>query len=99
MAGRKSKSQTPTAAAGVKDVIAARARARRDTQSALGEIAAHAPSPRRNDLAPRLRFETRALDSLRPAPRQVRRREAKQSAKLLASIERYGLCKPILIDA
>jgi ParB-like chromosome segregation protein Spo0J len=29
----------------------------------------------------------------------VRRRDAKQSAKLAASIGRFGLCRPILIDA
>jgi DNA modification methylase len=29
----------------------------------------------------------------------VRRRDAKQSAKLQASLERFGLCRPILIDA
>jgi DNA modification methylase len=99
MVYRNSKSQTPSAAAGVKDVIAARARGRREAHRALSEIAAHAPSLRRNDLAPRLRLETRSLDSLRPASRQVRRREAKQSAKLQTSLSRFGLCRPILIDA
>ena len=44
-------------------------------------------------------METRALESLRPASRRVRRRDAKQSAKLEASIGRFGLCRPILIDA
>jgi DNA modification methylase len=44
-------------------------------------------------------LETRALESLRPAARRVRRRDAKQSAKLEASVGRFGLCRPILIDA
>ena len=98
MGYREPKPLTPTAAAGVKGIVATRARARRETQRALSEIDAHAPRPRRNDLAPRLRLETRALESLRPAARQVRRRDAKQSAKLDASVERFGLCRPILID-
>jgi ParB-like chromosome segregation protein Spo0J len=99
MGYREPKPQTPTSAAGVKGIVAARARTRRETQRALNEIDLHSPRPRRNDLAPRLRLETRALESLRPAARQVRRRDAKQSAKLEASVGRYGLCRPILIDA
>jgi ParB-like nuclease domain len=99
MGYRESKPLTPPAAAGVKSIVAARARTRRETQRALNEISVHAPRPRRNDLAPGFRLESRSPDSLRPAPRQVRRREAKQSAKLQASIERFGLCRPILIDA
>ena len=87
MGYREPKPQTLRSAAGVKGVVATRARARRDTQRALSEIDAHAPRPRRNDLSPRLRLETRALESLRPAARPVRRRDAKQSAKLQASIQ------------
>ena len=64
----------------------------------MTEIGAHAAHSRRNDLAPILRLETRSTDSLRPASRQVRRRDAKQSAKLKASLDRFGLCRPILID-
>jgi DNA modification methylase len=96
---RESKPLTRTAAAGVKGIIAGRARTRRETQRALNEIDAHAPRLRRNDLAPRLRLETRTVESLRPASRSVRRRDAKQSAKLQASLQRFGLCRPILIDA
>jgi hypothetical protein len=99
MSYREPKPQTPSSAAGVKGVIATRTRARRETQRSLSEINTHAPRPRRNDLAPRLRLETRALASLRPASRRVRRRDAKQSAKLEASVQRFGLCRPILIDA
>ncbi|HTZ68905.1 MAG TPA: DNA modification methylase [Roseiarcus sp.] len=44
-------------------------------------------------------MENRSPDSLRQASPQVRRREAKQSAKLQVSIERFGLCRPILIEA
>jgi DNA modification methylase len=99
MSHREPKPQTPSSAAGVKGAIATKARSRRETQRALSEIDTHAPRSRRNDLAPRLRLETRALESLRPASRSVRCRDAKQSAKLEASVQRFGLCRPILIDA
>ena len=42
----ESKPVNPAAAAGVKDVIASRARSRRETQRALNEIDLHAPRPR-----------------------------------------------------
>ena len=96
---REPKPQTPSSAVGVKGVIAGRARSRRETQRALSEIDTHAPRPRRNDLTPRLRLETRALKRLRSASRSVRRRDTTQSAKLEASVGRFGLCRPILIDA
>jgi ParB-like chromosome segregation protein Spo0J len=99
MGYREPKPQTLSSAVGVKGVIATRARSRRETQRALNEIDTHAPRLRRNDLAPRLRLETRAIESLRPASRSVRRRDAKQNAKLQASVGRFGLCRPILIDA
>jgi hypothetical protein len=99
MGYREPKPQTLSSALGVKGIIAGRARSRRETQRALNEIDGHAPRLRRNDLAPRLRLETRATESLRPAARSVRRRDAKQSAKLQASVGRFGLCRPILIDA
>jgi len=99
MGYREPKRLTPPAAAGVKGIVAARARTRRETQRSLSEISSHAPPARRNDLAPALRLENRSPDSLRPASRQVRRRDAKQSAKLQVSIERFGLCRPILIEA
>ena len=72
---------TPAAAAGVKGVIAGRARSRRETQRALNEIEAHARRPRRNDLAPRLRLEMRALESLRGAAGAAPRRETEREAR------------------
>ena len=73
MCYRERKPLTPPAAAGVKGIVATRARKRRETQRALTEIGSHAPRLRRNDLAPELRLENRSPDSLRPASRQVRR--------------------------
>ena len=52
MGYREAKRQTPTAAAGVKGIVAARARTRRETQRSLSDIGSHAPRLRRNDLAP-----------------------------------------------
>jgi hypothetical protein len=82
MSYRESKPRIP-AAAGVKGIIAARARARRESQRALTEIDLHSPRPRRNDLAPKLRFETRALESLRPAsrPGAAPRRDTEREAR------------------
>jgi predicted phage terminase large subunit-like protein len=94
----KPASSTPFAPRGVKEAIAAKARKRRTTQAALTEIVAHAPR-RRNDLAPLLQYEMRPTGSLRPASRQVRRRDAKQSARLIASLDRFGLCRPVLISS
>ena len=40
-----------------------------------------------------------ATESLKPASRQVRRREAQQRARLEASVDRFGICRPILISS
>jgi DNA modification methylase len=86
-------------ARGVRDEIAARSRVRRDTQAALAETGRHTAVARRNDLVPDLRFEMAEVGSLRMAARQVRRRDAVQAAKLKASLECYGVVRPILINA
>ena len=83
---------------GVKGEIARRSRARRETQAALVEIQRRAVAARRNDPVPNLRMEMVNVSALRVASRQVRRRDAIQAAKLKASIERYGIVKPILIN-
>ena len=98
MTGRRSKEWTPAAPLDVKETVAAKARKRRETQRGLTEIRARA-SARRNDLAPTLPHEMAPIDSLKPATRQVRRRDARQSARLEASIDRFGICRPILIAA
>jgi ParB-like chromosome segregation protein Spo0J len=38
------------------------------------------------------------IDELRRAPRRVRRAEAPQVARIRASIEKFGICQPILIS-
>ena len=95
----KPRSSRPLAPVGVKEAIAAKARQRRTTQAALTEIGVHAPLRRRNDLAPFLQYEMALTESLKPSSRQIRRRDAKQSARLIASLDRFGLCRPILISS
>jgi hypothetical protein len=99
MPSRKSNERTPAAPFGVKETVSAKTRKRREAQRALTEIRSHASTSRRNDLAPSLPHEMAAIESLKPATRQVRRRDAKQSARLQSSIERFGICRPILIAA
>ena len=99
MNNRKAKSWAPAAPKGVLATIAAKSRERRQVQRELTEIEAHAPAKRRNDLAPRLEFLVMPTESLKPASRQVRRRDATQSARMLASVARFGICRPVLISA
>lgn len=99
MINRTSKQWAPSSAEGVSKAVAAKARKRRETQRALREICAHAPAKRRNDLAPSLELINAPTESLKPASRQVRRREAAQNAKIAASLGEFGICRPILITA
>jgi DNA modification methylase len=99
VSNRKSKDWAPTPPKGVAATVAAKSRKRRQAQRALTEIDAHAPVRRRNDLAPRLKFVMTPTDRLKPASRQVRRRDATQKARVRASIERFGVCRPILVSA
>jgi ParB-like nuclease domain len=77
--------------------LKAKSRARRQRQRALAEIADHAPK-RRNDLLPKLTVSYVPIDELGQAPRRVRRAEAPQVARIRASIEKFGVCQPILIS-
>jgi DNA modification methylase len=99
MTSRKSKEWTPAAPLGVKETVSAKSRKRRESQRTLTEIRARASARRRNDLAPSLQYEMAPIDSVKPATRQVRRRDARQKAGLESSIDRFGICRPILIAA
>jgi len=77
--------------------LKAKSRARRQHQRALAEIVDHAPK-RRNDLLPSLAVSYVPIDELRHAQRRVRRAEAPQVARIRASIEKFGVCQPILIS-
>jgi DNA modification methylase len=99
MTNRASKKWAPVAPEGLSATIADKSRKRRQVQRALTEIGEHAPHKRRNDLAPLLHIVMTPTASLKPAARQVRRRDAAQNARLQASIDRFGICRPILIAA
>ena len=96
MANRTSTQWAPAAPEGVSGAVAAKARKRRETQRALAEIGA---PKRRNDLTPTLELLRLPTQVLKPASRQVRRREAAQSARIDASLGKFGICRPILITA
>src|SRR5208337_5117290 len=75
--------------------LKAKSRTRRERQRALAEIADHSPK-RRNDLLPQLAVSYVPIDELRQAQRRVRSAEAAQVARIRASIEKFGVCQPIL---
>lgn len=99
MSSRVTRKGAPAAPKGLTAAIADKARGRRGVQRALAEIDAHAPPMRRNDLAPFLKTVMMPTANLKPAARQVRRRDAAQTACLRASVDRFGICRPILIAA
>jgi DNA modification methylase len=99
MSNRRAKDSGLRTPEGVFDPVAARSRKRRATQGALTEVSAHAPVNRRNDLAPGLELIMAPTDRLKPASRQVRRRDAVQGAKIDASVAKFGICRPVLITA
>jgi DNA modification methylase len=91
-----SKQRVPAPPKGVSDFVATKARKRRATQRALAEIGT---PKRRNDFAPPLELLTVPTKDLKPTSRQIRRRDTVQSAKIDASIGKFGVCRPILISA
>jgi DNA modification methylase len=99
MTNRASKKRVPAAPEGLCAAIADKSRRRRQVQRSLTEIGEHAPATRRNDLAPLLHIVMTPTASLKPAARQLRRRDAAQNARLLASVDRFGICRPVLTAA
>lgn len=83
---------------GVNSLVAARAKQRRDTQRSLRDIALRTPAAR-DDLAPELKLETRPLAEILPAARRIRKADPAQVARVKASISRFGVCAPVLVDA
>jgi hypothetical protein len=81
---------------GLTPKLKTKSRARWQRQRTLAEIVDHAPK-RRNDLLPSLAVSYVPIDELRQAPRRVRRANAPQIARIRASIEKFGVCQPILI--
>jgi hypothetical protein len=73
---QQSKKRAITTPKGVKAVVGARSRARRERQTALTKLAAQAPVRLPNDLAPHLNLVLVPTERLRPASRPIRRRTA-----------------------
>jgi len=98
MAQSPRKSKLDTRARGVKDEITARSRRRRETQAALVEIDDRAAGRLRNDLVPELRIEHLDVGSVKVASRQLRGRDAAQAARIRASVKKFGVSRPILVN-
>ena len=99
MPARNTRKGALTAQKGLTEAIAAKSRERRSVLLAATEIGVDAPHTPRNDLAPLLTIVMMPIERLKPAARQVRRRDSAQSARLGASVDRFGVCRPILIAA
>ncbi|GLK78137.1 methyltransferase [Methylopila jiangsuensis] len=94
----KSKSKDRVArAVGLTPSLKRKTRERREAETALTETSRHAIS-RRNDLTPDLTVQRVPIDSLKPAPRRVRRSGKVQAAKIDASVGKYGQSVPVLVD-
>ena len=66
-------------------------------QRTLAEIADHTPK-KRNDLLPQLAVSYVPIEELRQAQRRVRSQDPAQVARIGASIEKFGVSQPILVD-
>ena len=82
---------------GLTPELKTKSRARRERQRTLAGIADHAPK-RRNDLLSSLAVSYVPIEELRQAPRRVRRAESAQVARIRVSIEKFGVCQPVLIS-
>ena len=94
---RKPRKAVIVAPDGLTPRLKTKSRARRERQHTLAGIADHAPK-RRNDLLPKLAVSYVPIEELRQAPRRVRRAHAEQVARIRASIEKFGVCQPVLIN-
>lgn len=91
-------SKSPNRAEGIRASIAERAKRRCKEQRVLCEVESYARPPR-NDLTPSLRISMVPTGELRPAERRVRKTDAAQLARVRASIQRFGVCAPLLVDS
>ena len=91
------KTAFPNSAKNLTDNLAARSRARRRALKGAVAVETVSAAPRRNDLLPELKLETRPLASLKPAKRRLRDIDPAHVADVAASIGRLGVSKPILI--
>lgn len=85
-------------AEGLFPTLQARSKTRRETQKTLTKIGSISPGSGRNDLSPDLRIEFRPIETLKPAPRRLRKVDPFQAARLDRSLAEYGVCQPVLVD-
>ncbi|MDB5460878.1 MAG: methylase domain protein, partial [Caulobacteraceae bacterium] len=83
---------------GVGRELRAKSRARRETLSVRAE-AVRNERPARNNLLPELQLVTRAIASLKPATRRLRKLDPAQVARVRRAIAELGFCSPVLITA
>ncbi len=74
-------------------------RSRRSHNRGLVEVERAGSMPRRNDLTPTLKLETRAVGDVRPAKRRLHKDEPGHLAEVMRSITAFGQVVPILIKA
>ena len=86
-----------SSAQGLTEPLKAKAQSRRERHRAVTKISRHDPPPR-NDLVPELRIDFVSTESLKPANRQTRRKEAAQARRLDRSIAKFGITAPISVD-
>ena len=83
-------------APGIIAAVVAKTQDRRSTLRAM-QLAGVGDPARRNDLAPEITLESRKISDLRPASRQVRRFNASHTGELIASLEPFGICAPVVV--
>lgn len=84
-------------APGVKAPLIAKTKQARDAATSLTKIATIASGGFKNDLLPNLKIEFRAVESLKPAKRRVRKVTPEQIERVLRSIKRFGFVGGVLI--
>lgn len=98
MADQKSpRSMKISSPAGVTPHLQAKSRIRRERQKSLAKAEAQ-PAAGRNDLLPKLDVVYAPVGEIRPSNRCVRKKDPAQTARVLASIRKFGVVAPILVD-
>jgi DNA modification methylase len=81
------------------NALSERSRAQRRNRKGLVALETVASAPRRNDLLPQIKLESRALSSLHAPARAVRQVRPEHIAEIARSISTFGVVDPILITA
>ena len=88
---------TLTPAIGIKPALRAKTQKRRQHFAELAVVEAHQPASR-NDLLPRLNIAYVAIECIAEAKRRVRKKDAVQIQKVAASIAKFGIVVPLIVD-